>query len=339
MASIADLEQFLEQIFERSSARLFRTRVQVVQIERRVERAMERSRSGHGARTSVPAHFAVRLHPDDMADVAPTPADAQALAATLADAALSFARSHAYHLPGRPTVALLTDAGIDRGRVVVDPVPGPSRRRVAEGVNAEASEGVNAEASEGVNAEASAGVAEAAADGNEPPPGRAAPSTDAEPPLAVRVAIEADPLADRGGDVAAASAVPIDDARSGPEPREPGGIRGDGTQTVPFRRPAPEAARAVLRVLTTDGSEAVIEVDGHPLTVGRSPDNVVVLRDARVSRRHGRLQARHGTLVYTDLGSTNGSWVNGIRVDEIALGLGDRLLVGDTVMVVETLPD
>jgi hypothetical protein len=330
MASIADLEQFLEQIFERSSARLFRTRVQVVQIERRVERAMERSRSGHGARTSVPAHFAVRLHPDDMADVAPTPADAQALAATLADAALSFARGHAYHLPGRPTVALLTDAGIDRGRVVVDPVPGPSRRRVAEGVDAEASAGV---------AEASARAAEAAADGNEPSAGRAGPSTAAEAPLAVRVAIDADPLADRGGDVAAASAVPIDDVRSGPEPREPGGIRGDGTQTVPFRRPAPEAARAVLRVLTTDGGEAVIEVDGHPLTVGRSRDNAVVLRDARVSRHHGRLQARHGTLVYSDLGSTNGSWVNGIRVDEIALGLGDRLLVGDTVMVVETLPD
>ncbi len=44
------------------------------------------------------------------------------------------------------------------------------------------------------------------------------------------------------------------------------------------------------------------------------------------------------TLVYTDLGSTNGSRVNGIRVDEIALGLGDRVLVGDTVLVVETLP-
>jgi pSer/pThr/pTyr-binding forkhead associated (FHA) protein len=57
-----------------------------------------------------------------------------------------------------------------------------------------------------------------------------------------------------------------------------------------------------------------------------------------VSRRHGRLQARYGALVYTDLGSTNGTRVNGIRVDEIVLGAGDRILLGDTVVVVETLP-
>ena len=105
-----------------------------------------------------------------------------------------------------------------------------------------------------------------------------------------------------------------------------------------YRRPAPPAARAILRVCATDGSESTIEVDGTPLEIGRSSDNRLVLADARVSRRHGRLQARRGALVYTDLGSTNGSRVNGIRVDEIALGMGDRVQVGDTVLVVETLP-
>ncbi len=105
-----------------------------------------------------------------------------------------------------------------------------------------------------------------------------------------------------------------------------------------FRRPAPPAARAVLRVTAPDGSEQVIEVDGAPLAIGRSGDNQLVLGDVRVSRHHGRLQARRGALVYTDLGSTNGSRVNGIRVDEIALGMGDRVQLGDTVLVVETLP-
>jgi hypothetical protein len=116
------------------------------------------------------------------------------------------------------------------------------------------------------------------------------------------------------------------------------GVRGDGTQTLVFRRPAPSATRAVLRVWSPDGSERTIEVDGTPLLIGRSRDSGLVLADTKVSRQHGRLQARRGTLVYTDLGSTNGSRVNGIRVDEIALGLGDRLLVGDTVLVVESLP-
>ena len=116
------------------------------------------------------------------------------------------------------------------------------------------------------------------------------------------------------------------------------GIRGDGTQTLVFRRPAPPATRALLRVREPDGTERTVEVDGTPLDLGRSPDNRLVIPDARVSRRHGRLQARRGALVYTDLGSTNGSRVNGIRVDEIRAGPGDRVQVGDTVLVVETLP-
>lgn len=119
----------------------------------------------------------------------------------------------------------------------------------------------------------------------------------------------------------------------------PPGIRGPGPDTQVFRRPAPPATRAVLRAQMTDGRERTIEVDGTPLAIGRAPDNGLVLDDGRVSRHHGRLQARRGALVYTDLGSTNGSRVNGVHVDEIVLGQGDRLEIGDTVLIVETLPD
>ncbi|MEA2611197.1 MAG: Inner rane component of cytoplasmic domain, partial [Chloroflexota bacterium] len=38
---------------------------------------------------------------------------------------------------------------------------------------------------------------------------------------------------------------------------------------------------------------------------------------------------------YTDLASTNGSSVNGVRVSEVVLGVGDRLEVGDTSIIVE----
>jgi pSer/pThr/pTyr-binding forkhead associated (FHA) protein len=60
-----------------------------------------------------------------------------------------------------------------------------------------------------------------------------------------------------------------------------------------------------------------------------------VLRDSRVSRRHARLAARDGVLVLTDLGSTNGTRVNGHRITEVVLGEGDRIAIGETVMVVE----
>jgi hypothetical protein len=347
MASIADIEQFLEQVFERSTTRLFRTRVQGVQLERRVERAMERARVGHGAQTTVPARYRVRLHPVDMEDVAPDRSAAQALAAQLADAALAFARAHAYHLPGRPSVALLADPSLQRGRVEVDTgedlaatgaIPSVDRQAVAR-----RSSGLGGSSAAGAASPVEP-VSHAAA---APPVSRVAPTGPSRITAPAADAVSGTWTPDTG----AAAHVPAPSGPSAPSdvadrPDEPdaydpapGGIRGDGTQTLVFRRPFPEAARAVVRVLAPDGRETAIEVDGRPLTLGRARDNVLVLSDPRVSRHHGRVQARQGALVYTDLASTNGSRVNGVQVDEIALGVGDRILLGDTVLVVESLPD
>ena len=59
-----------------------------------------------------------------------------------------------------------------------------------------------------------------------------------------------------------------------------------------------------------------------------------MLADDRVSRRHGQFVARQGTLVYTDLGSTNGSTVNGTTVREIVLGTGDVVRMGNSTLTV-----
>jgi pSer/pThr/pTyr-binding forkhead associated (FHA) protein len=102
-----------------------------------------------------------------------------------------------------------------------------------------------------------------------------------------------------------------------------------------FTVPRPTAPRARLRVRTPDGATRIVDVDGTDLTIGRAADNVLVLADGRVSRHHGRLTGRRGTLVYVDLGSTNGSRVNGVQVGELVLGEGDRIELGDSVIVVE----
>lgn len=290
MAVLADFERLLERVFERSTARLFRAHPQAVQVERRVERAMDRARTTAGGRTTVPERYRVRLHPADLAEVAGASGGPDALAHRLADAALAFARVHGYHLPGRPTVALVRDPAVVMGVIEVDVV-------VVSGARA---------------ADANAPLPT----GPEPVGGAtAAPAEAVQPPAALR---------------------PI--AEDPPGAPTPGSIRGDDTGTVVFRRPAPAPTRAVLRLAPRGGIERVIEVDGTPLTLGRAPDNGLVLADARVSRHHARLQARRGTLVLTDLGSTNGSRVNGIRVDECALGVGDRVVLGDTVLLVEQLP-
>jgi hypothetical protein len=121
MAFLADLERLLERVFERSSARLFRTHVQAVQLERRVERAMEHARHAEDGRTAVPSRYRVRLAPPDLAAAADQEGSAEALAGRLADAALAFARAHGYHLRGLYGLARRRSGDRPR-RIAVDAV-------------------------------------------------------------------------------------------------------------------------------------------------------------------------------------------------------------------------
>ncbi len=82
-------------------------------------------------------------------------------------------------------------------------------------------------------------------------------------------------------------------------------------------------------------SEAWLEVDGkqYPVratgtTIGRTADSDVRLGDELASRRHARIERRNGEFVITDLGSTNGTYVNGRRVHQRPLHGGDEIRVG-----------
>jgi len=71
------------------------------------------------------------------------------------------------------------------------------------------------------------------------------------------------------------------------------------------------------------------------LTVGRAPGCGVRGEDAYTSNIHARLYRRDGSLWLEDLGSTNGTWVNGERLDGATrLSRGDVLQVGATVFEV-----
>jgi pSer/pThr/pTyr-binding forkhead associated (FHA) protein len=68
---------------------------------------------------------------------------------------------------------------------------------------------------------------------------------------------------------------------------------------------------------------------GSVKTVGRTTGADFILEAALVSRLHCRLSADNdGQLVVEDLGSTNGTVVNGKRIDRATLGAGDSLQVG-----------
>jgi len=68
-------------------------------------------------------------------------------------------------------------------------------------------------------------------------------------------------------------------------------------------------------------------------TLGRRPTNAVELKDPKVSGVHAELVLEDGRPVLRDLGSTNGTFLEGKRVEEVVLSHGDRVQLGDTEFV------
>jgi len=74
---------------------------------------------------------------------------------------------------------------------------------------------------------------------------------------------------------------------------------------------------------------------GPELTIGRAGGCSIVLDEQYVSQVHSRLFLRDGSAFVEDLGSTNGTWVNGTRaVGQMPARVGDRIQVGNVVMEV-----
>jgi len=69
-------------------------------------------------------------------------------------------------------------------------------------------------------------------------------------------------------------------------------------------------------------------------TVGRNPDSDIFLDDITVSRHHCRFLAGTDGLSVEDSGSTNGTYVNGERVDRGLLNPGDEVIIGKFHMIV-----
>jgi hypothetical protein len=93
-----------------------------------------------------------------------------------------------------------------------------------------------------------------------------------------------------------------------------------------------------LREVGESGAAALVLPSGErvtigdrTITIGRLPDCTIALPDANVSRRHSEVERRDTAHVIIDLGSTNGTKVNGIRIDgERTLADGDIISVGST---------
>jgi predicted component of type VI protein secretion system len=88
----------------------------------------------------------------------------------------------------------------------------------------------------------------------------------------------------------------------------------------------------VMRSGPTPG--VTFPLEGDQLTIGRDSSNGVAINDPEVSRKHSRLSFQGGKYVLEDLGSTNGTFVNGQRLaGPVVLKAGDVVSLGEQIVL------
>lgn len=87
-------------------------------------------------------------------------------------------------------------------------------------------------------------------------------------------------------------------------------------------------AKLIIRDANTDREERIHELTDEVTTVGRSDVNTIMIEDEKASRQHFRIEKDGESYKVVDLGSTNGTEVNGEKVAEARLRPGDRLRIG-----------
>lgn len=130
---------------------------------------------------------------------------------------------------------------------------------------------------------------------------------------APHVALAADPEVERGRTRVEASDEPAPE--TGPRAEQP------------RSRPRRAAAPLSFEIAAPDGA-VILPLDHFPFRIGRRPGSDLVLPDPRVSRDHAVVEASGAAYCLRDLGSRNGTIINGQPVAEADLRDGDRIAIG-----------
>lgn len=130
------------------------------------------------------------------------------------------------------------------------------------------------------------------------------------------------------------------DASTGPA-RKP---QMDTTQVIRFAMPDAKPTKTMMAgnvtILTGHDPGAVFDIKPGNTDMGRSPEVDIPIGDAGLSRRHARIISQDGNYFIEDLGSTNGTYLNGVRLTERKkLENGARIQVGETTVLRFALQD
>ncbi|MFB3817362.1 MAG: FHA domain-containing protein [Candidatus Methylomirabilales bacterium] len=122
---------------------------------------------------------------------------------------------------------------------------------------------------------------------------------------------------------------------------EPMPMPAAGAAPEPVRVPAPEPAAASaassaagakavapeIQVFVGERQIGTFSLAGGEVTVGRTPGNTILIENPGVSRRHAVIRLEGGRAILEDLGSANGTFVNGQRISRHELAEGDEIAI------------
>ncbi len=295
MGVLQRFERRLEGLVGVAFARVFKGKVHPAEIAKALEREATEQRAVVGeGRVLVPNRYSVRLGPVDYEYLAEWEVE---LSATMAEMVQEHIEAEGWSTFGRIQVSLARDAGLRTGVFHVD-------SRV---------------------------------DADSPPPPHMPPRSggqDGRPGQGARVP----PRGPASGmpPVPPVPPVPVPPSHLPPGSRPPrvsldqppaGAAAQRGSSTPP--RSAPQ----VVHTLVVDGPNTRHELREGSNIIGRGTEASVRLPDTGVSRRHVDIQLARGKASVVDLGSTNGTIVNGRRVPHVLLADGDVIRIGHSVLV------
>ncbi len=110
--------------------------------------------------------------------------------------------------------------------------------------------------------------------------------------------------------------------------------------TVPDLMKSAQINTPVLSIIKGPQTGNTFDLDGEETTIGREPANSIFLNDMTVSRAHAKIIYRNGGAVIEDLGSLNGTWVDGAIVNSAPLHDGSSVQIGTfTLIYHESTPE
>ncbi|HEY7350252.1 MAG TPA: FhaA domain-containing protein [Ktedonobacterales bacterium] len=299
MNVLSKFESFMTSMVEGSFGRVFRSKLQPVELKRKLERHMEDHLLilGEGRRQ---AHnfYDVALNQKDYDGLSSW----RALIPELQQYLIDVARERGYTLTTKPVVKLHVDAHMVVGNIHIDsslvdshhPAQNPNVAQALAGPDAPMHT-VTIDVSEGFKQamlEAQQARAGAPHRPGQPYPSQAPPSNFQQPY---------------------------------------GAPSAGGIPYPPQAAPAGHLPQAVLRLRRRGGqtgAEQVYRLDREVIQIGRHVSNDIVVNDRRVSRHHAQVRFENGRFVIYDLGSLNGIGINRTTVRQHTLRDGDLVSVG-----------